>query len=60
MIQETGADDGRNTYLALVPVLSDAGPNFSSPAWRIVEAGKKLQEIQNQVPEVAKEWKEPR
>lgn len=51
------ANSPRNLYVAIVPVLDDSQPNFRPAAWRAVEAGMRLREIQQLMPDLAKEWK---
>lgn len=46
----------QDVHLALVPVLDTTRSNFRPAGWRVVEAGQRLREIQQRMPEVAKEW----
>lgn len=49
--------DPSATYLRLVPVWNTTEPNFRSAGWRVVQAGNRLREIQDRMPEVSKEWR---
>lgn len=46
-----------NAYLALVPVLDTTRPNFRPAGWRVVQAGQRLREIQEHIPDLPKDWK---